>query len=428
MGTTLYFEPFNGASGDMILGALLDLGMPLNHLRQELSRLGIDQEFELKAKPIERQGLTAIDFQVVPKNIRNPRTASENNPDSPNTPPPKEHSNHHFHHSEKISRNLNQIEELIEKSSLNSTVKSTAQLIFQRLGKAEAKVHKTSLEKVHFHEVGAIDSIVDIVGAAVGFAYFKIEEFYTAPISLGGGTVQFSHGNWPVPAPATLELISGVPVSPGPVSAELLTPTGAAIITTLSAIDQVPTFVPLKWGFGSGKNTFNSIPNLLRVTLGKTISKQNKSQTDPILETVSVLETTLDNMDGELLGYFIDRALSKGALDVYYSALQMKKNRPGFLLTVLCQEKDEERFVQLIFSETTTLGVRRSRHDRLVLNRETKTVDTVFGPVRVKIGKMGNKIVNMWPEYEDLKKLSKKKGVPLKVLRLAVANQLNINA
>ncbi len=426
MGTSLYFEPFNGASGDMIVGALLDLGMPLDHLRQEISRLGIDRELDLKAQPVERQGLKATDFQVLLKDDSSSQASSKG--------PHQGHSHlrseglgrHHSHHQDG-SRNLSQIEELVEASSLDSKIKATALLIFRRLGEAEAKVHGTPLEEVHFHEVGAIDSIVDIVGSAIGFAYFEIEEFYTAPLALGGGTVHFSHGSWPVPAPATLELIKGVPVSPGPVDAELLTPTGAAIITSVAASGRAPTFLPRRWGFGSGTNVFDSIPNLLRVTLGESVFAPEASGDGPTLESVSMLEATLDNMDGEILGYFIDRALSEGALDVYYSALQMKKNRPGVLLTLLCRTEDEERFSHLIFSETTTLGLRRSRRDRLVLARGDRTIDTVYGPVRVKIGKMGRRIVNMWPEYEDLKALSEKKGVPLKMLRLAVARQLNLD-
>ena len=413
MGNVLYFEPFNGASGDMILGALLDLGMPLDHLNAELSRLGISSEFELQAEVVERQGLKATDLQVL-------CVAGEARDTSQDEP-------HEHHHEEGDgSRNLQQINRLIESSSLDPEIKETSLRIFRRLGEAEARVHGTALEDVHFHEVGAVDSIVDIVGASVGFAFFGIQKFFTARMALGGGTVRFSHGTWPVPAPATLELVRGMPTQPGPVESELLTPTGAAIITSLADTSPPPGFRPQSWGFGSGKKSFDSIPNLLRLTLGKSVREPDSKPQDLPVESVVLLETTLDNMDGEMLGHFMDLALSEGALDIYYSTLQMKKNRPGVLLTLVCRKPDQDRFSRLIFRETTTLGLRRSTRERLTLDREYRSIDTPYGSVRVKVGKMGDRIVNMWPEYEDLKALSLAKGVPLKVLRLAVAQQLKL--
>ncbi len=411
MGKVLFFEPFNGASGDMIVGALLDLGMPLDHLSSQLAHLGISSEFELRAEVVNRQGLKATDFQVIcgaGKEID------------------KSHRHVHHHGESGPSRNLQQINRLIESSSLDPKIKETSLLIFRRLGEAEARVHGTAVEDVHFHEVGAVDSIVDIVGASVGFAFFGIQQFFTSRIALGGGTVHFSHGNWPVPAPATLELIRGVPTQPGPVDSELLTPTGAAIITSLAKTGPVPGLRPRSWGFGAGSKQFDSIPNLLRLTLGESLSKSDSRDQAMPVESVVVLEATLDNMDGELLGHFMEMALSEGALDVYYSMLQMKKNRPGVLLTLLCRKPDQERFSHLIFRETRTLGLRRSARERVSLDREHRNVDTPYGTVRVKVGKMGDRIVNIWPEYEDLKTLSLEKGVPLKVLRLAVAHQLKL--
>ncbi len=413
MGKTLFFEPFNGASGDMIVGALLDLGMPLDHLSAELSRLGISDEFELQAEVVQRQGLKATDFQVLCRPEGTPG-ASRTKPSEPDRE--EDHS----------SRNLQQINHLIESSSLAPEIKETSLQIFRKLGEAEARVHGTALDDVHFHEVGAVDSIVDIVGAGVGFAFFGIQEFFTASMALGGGTTHFSHGNWPVPAPATLELVRGMPTRPGPVESELLTPTGAAIITSLAQTSPPPDFRPCAWGFGSGKKKFDSIPNLLRLTLGESVRGPDSQTQDPPVETVVLLEATLDNMDGEMLGHFMEQALSAGALDVYYSTLQMKKNRPGVLLTLVCREPDQDRFSRLIFRETTTLGLRRSSRERLTLDREHRSVDTPYGTVRVKVGKMGDRIVNMWPEYEDLKALSLEKGVPLKALRLAVAHQLKL--
>ena len=413
MRKILYFEPFNGASGDMIVGALLDLGMPLDLLKSELSRLGISDEFELQAEVVERQGLKATDFQVL--------CGSEGIPGASGHELPE-------HHQEggHGSRNLQQINHLIQSSSLDPKIKETSLQIFRRLGEAEARVHGTSLDDVHFHEVGAVDSIVDIVGASVGFAFFGIQEFFTARLALGGGTTRFSHGNWPVPAPATLELVRGMPTQPGPVESEILTPTGAAIITSLAETSPPPDFRPGSWGFGAGKKSFDSIPNLLRLTLGECVRESDSKSQDLSVETVVLLEATLDNMDGEMLGHFMEQALSEGALDVYYATLQMKKNRPGVLLTLVCREPDQDRFSRLIFRETTTLGLRRSTRERLTLDREHQSVATPYGMVRVKVGKMGDRIVNMWPEYEDLKALSLEKGVSLKVLRLAVAHQLKL--
>ena len=413
MGKALYFEPFNGASGDMIVGALLDLGMPLDHLKAELSRLGISDEFELQAEIVERQGLKGTDFQVL--------CGPKETPDASQPEPPE-----HHHGEGDGSRTLQQINHLIESSSLDLGIKETSLQIFRRLGEAEATVHGTALEDVHFHEVGSVDSIVDIVGASVGFAFFGIQEFFTARMALGGGTTRFSHGNWPVPAPATLELVRGMSTQPGPVESELLTPTGAAIITSLAETSPPPDFRPCAWGFGSGKKSFDSIPNLLRLTLGECVRESDSEARGIPVETVVLLEATLDNMDGEMLGHFMEQALSEGALDVYYSTLQMKKNRPGVLLTLVCREPDQDRFSRLIFRETTTLGLRRSPRERLTLDREHRSIDTPYGTVRVKVGKMGDRIVNMWPEYEDLKALSLEKGVPLKVLRLAVAHQLKL--
>ncbi len=388
MPKLLQFDPFNGASGDMILGALLDMGLPLSHLQDELGKLELNEPFELLSRRIRRQGVVATNFQV---------RSSED-------------SDHHH------GRHLKEIRELLEKKDLDPWVKETSKTIFQRLAEAEARVHGLSPEEVHFHEVGALDSIMDIVGACIGFRYFGVEGFYTSPISLGAGTVTFSHGTWPVPAPATAVLLEGFPVLMGPVEGELTTPTGAAIVTTLARADEIPPFSLEKSGFGAGDREPEGIPNVLRLLLGENLGDDNRSL-GVQEEEVLVLEASIDDMDAEMVGHFIGLALRQGALDAHCAPLQMKKGRPGFLLTILCHDRDRERIAELTFRETTTLGLRWSRWRRWVLDREIKEVDTDFGVIRVKIARLRGQVVNAWPEYEDLRKIAQETGTPLKVLR-----------
>ena len=424
MRRVLYFEPSNGASGDMIVGALIDMGLPLDLLSQELDKLGISEEFSLKTQSIERQGLRMTNFQVV---------LASNSPGSVQEDPAvttEKRSHHHDHdHGGQVQRGLTDITNLIKNSALSKNIQQRALKIFKRLGESEAKVHGTSIDKVHFHEVGAVDSIIDIVGACIGFDYLKIEEFYSAPIAIGGGTVTFSHGCWPVPTPATLEMLPGVPCHPGPVQSELLTPTGAAIITTISNSYVCPDFSPKKWGLGAGDKTFHEIPNALRITLGERHQDKNSSPNmkEVEQEKIIVLEGSLDNTDGEVLGNLIELSLRNGALDVYYSTLNMKKSRPGVLLTVLCRHPQEANLVRLVFRETGILGLRRREMSRYLLSREIITVETKYGAVRVKVGKLSGEIVHTWPEFEDLKSLSRENGVALKTLRAEVVRKLGEN-
>ncbi len=396
MPKLLHFDPFNGVSGDMILGALLDMGLPLSHLQDELGKLNLNEPFELLSRRISRQGVVATNFQV-----RSPQ-----------------------HSSDHQGRHLKEIRKLLEKDDLDPWVKETALTIFQRLAEAEARVHGSSPEEVHFHEVGALDSIIDIVGVCIGFRYFDVEGFYTSPISLGSGTVTFSHGTWPVPAPATAALVEGFPVRMGPVEGELTTPTGAAIVTTLARVEVIAPFSLEISGFGAGDREPEGIPNVLRLLLGEHLDDDRR----PLgvqEEEVLVLEASIDDMDGEMAGHVIGLALEQGALDAHCAPLQMKKGRPGFLLTILCQNKDKERIAELTFRETTTLGIRWSRWRRWVLDREMQEVETEFGVVRVKIARFRGQVVNAWPEYEDLRKIAEDTGTPLKVLRQIALSQVS---
>ena len=431
MPRVLYFDPFNGVAGDMILGALIDLGLPLVHLQAEIDRLHLDG-VQLVADRLERQGLRGINFQVrlpvegpVPDKSAHRHSAED-----------EAHGHHHEHghahghahdspaDSHSHERNLPEITKLITASGLDPWIQTNALKIFSRLAEAEATVHGRSPDEVHFHEVGAVDAIVDIVGSCVGFRYFGIDHFYTAPLNLGGGTVTFSHGTWPVPAPATAELVRGFPTRLGGIQAELTTPTGAAIVTTLAdpTID-IPLMSLSKQGFGAGDRSFPGIPNMLRLLLGETASVA--SGPSPVEEDqVLLLEAAIDDMDSQSFGYFLDMALKQGALDVYYTPIQMKKNRPAVLLTLLCESTDQDRMVELLFRETTTLGLRYSLARRAILQRETREVRTDAGTIRVKIGRWRGRVVNVQPEYEDLREAAERTGRPLKLVRQDVLKEI----
>ena len=393
----LYFDTFNGVAGDMILGALLDMGLPLDHLRSELAKLNLTG-YELSAEPIVREGLRGTNFRVLLT----------------------DEQGHHHH------RSLTQIENLIRSSSLDETIRERAVLIFRRLGEAEAKAHNTTLDHVHFHEVGAVDAIVDVVGACVGFGFFTIDEFYTAPINLGGGTVTFSHGTWPVPAPATAELVRGFPTLLGTVQAELTTPTGAAIVSALAKPAASPPAADYsRWGFGAGDREMPGIPNMLRLMIGDTSASSGWDAGGSLKQQeIIVLEATIDDMEAQVFGYFMELALREGALDVYYTPVQMKKNRPAVLLTVLCSPEQETRMAKLMFRETTTLGVRATRTRRWVVLREIREIQTGYGPVRVKLARWQGQVINVSPEYEDLKAIAEKTGEPLKTVRRQVLEQI----
>ena len=404
MAKALYIDAFNGIAGDMLLAALIDLGVRPKELLEGLSSLDLEP-FRLRTLPVERQGLRGLDLQI--------EYSNKPTHQPPPTPP-----------HDVPSRDLTQILQLIEHSRLPDAVKISAGKVFRRLGEAEAEVHGTPIEKVHFHEVGALDSIIDIVGSCLGLHLLEITSIFASPLALGGGTVHFSHGEWPVPAPATERLVRGFPCRMGPVDSELTTPTGAAIVTALGQpAKKMPTAIPLASGLGAGDKEFLQIPNMLRVILFET---EVEPPRDELLqeEEISVLEASIDNMDPESLADFQVLALSQGALDVYYSTLHMKKGRPGVLLTVLCNNSDRDRLAQLVFRETTTLGLRWEYARRWVLDRETIQVETDLGLVTVKLGRFRGQIVNVWPEYKELRQLATAHGIPLKLARRKVFEAL----
>jgi uncharacterized protein (TIGR00299 family) protein len=324
-------------------------------------------------------------------------------------PAPHLHSHSHSH-----GRGLREIKKIIADAAISEGARKTAIAIFEALGGAEAKIHNMDIESVHFHEVGAVDAMVDIVGAAVGVEALGVDEIVCSPLNVGGGTVKCAHGVFPVPAPATVELLAGAPVYSSGMQAELLTPTGAAIVKTLATrFGAFPEMKIEKSGYGAGTRDFPGNPNVVRLTIGEAAaSLASKTAQD----TISVLEANLDDLNPQVFGYVMDRLLDEGALDVFGIPVQMKKNRPGTLLTVLCKPGDASKLTQIIFAETTTLGVRWREEQRQTLARRWVSVTTSWGDVRMKIASMNGTVTNYAPEYEDCRRIAAEKHIPLKTV------------
>jgi uncharacterized protein (TIGR00299 family) protein len=382
-----YFDCFSGISGDMVLGALVDAGADLRTIEAELRKLGLEG-WSISAEKVKRGAIFATHVKV-------------------------ESSEGHHH------RGLSIILGRIDKAGLAPRAADRARRIFTRLAEAEAKVHNMPVEEVHFHEVGAVDSIVDIVGAAIGFELLGIDEFACSALDVGAGQVKTAHGLLPVPAPATAELLRGAPLYTSGIARELVTPTGAAIATTLSTrYAQIPEMTLRAVGYGAGSADLTEKANVLRILIGENATNEAGEHWDA---PVSVIETNLDDMSPQIYGYFVERALAAGALDVFSTAVQMKKNRPGVLLTILCDTAHTARLIDLVFRETTTIGVRTYDVRRKVLDRELVPVETPFGEVRMKVSRMNGSVLNATPEYEDCQRLATEKGIPLKQVIAAAA-------
>lgn len=370
-----YFDCFAGISGDMILGAFLDLGLELKELESELALLSLTG-YRLLCQKVVRQGVSGTRFQV------DQIAAGEE------------------------ERDFAAIRQLISDSKLNEEIKERSIDIFSRLARAEGKVHGVTPEKVSFHEVGAIDSIIDVVGTVIAFHKLGIEVVYVSPLPLGGGTVHCEHGRLPVPAPGTVELLKGIPVCRGPVAAELVTPTGAAIITEFATeFGNMPQFNLAGVGYGAGEREFAGFPNLLRVMVGELKAAYREDR-------ITVIETNIDDATPQLYDYLIELLLEKGALDVFLTPVQMKKNRPAVLLTVLARKEDEDILGAIVFRETPSLGLRIYEVDRRKLDREQLSVNTQWGMVQVKVARLRDRITTVAPEYEDCKKVARKHGIP----------------
>ena len=374
----LYFDAFAGISGDMTVGALLALGLPLDQLTHELQQLPLTG-YSVSATPRHVNGINATKFDV--------------------------HTTAHGH----AHRPFREIRDMIERSTLPPTVKRHALAIFTKLADAEGHVHGVEPDAVEFHEVGAIDSIVDIVGTAIGITALNIEGAYVSTLPLGSGIVQSQHGPLPVPGPATVELLRGFTTRPGDGEGELVTPTGAAIVATLATSAPVPELRVQAVGYGAGQRTLQDRPNLLRLVLAEPVAAAGHDE-------MVVIETNIDDYNPEFYDYVMERLFAAGARDVYLAPVQMKKNRPGVVLSVLGSDRDRERLAAIILSETSAIGVRYYPVRRLVLPRDTRTVETPYGALRLKVAVSPDGHENIAPEYDDCRRLAQEKNVPIKLV------------
>jgi uncharacterized protein (TIGR00299 family) protein len=371
----------------MILGALVAAGVEQGYLREQLSLLSVSG-FDVSFETVNRSGLSATYARV--------ETAHE-----------------HKH------RHLSDIKQIIEASALSQAVKQRAVQIFTRLAEAEARVHNEPIDHVHFHEVGALDAIVDVVGAAICFEALQIERFICSPIHVGSGMVKMAHGQFPIPPPAVTELLKGVPFYATDIKGELLTPTGAAVITTVcSEYGPIPRMITDRSGYGAGTREYHDFPNVLRVLLGET---DDTGATD---ERLWMIETNLDDASPQIIGHVMDRVLESGALDCFFTPVQMKKNRPGVLLSVLSGPREKEAMMKLLFTETTTLGIRSYEVTRRALQRSVVRVETPYGPIDVKVAHLEGRVVNEMPEFEQCRQAAANANVPLKVVEEAARKEL----
>ena len=402
----VFFDCFAGVSGDMIVGAQLDLGVDLESLKQQLSSFGLDG-YEIKTRRVERSGIAATKFDVEVDETRQP------------------------------ARTLADIRSIIVGSGATDHVKDHAIRVFERLADAEARVHGTTPDKVHFHEVGAVDSIIDIVGAMIGFELLGVERFFCSPLRLGSGSANSEHGQLPIPAPATAELLRGVPVYAGELEGEFVTPTGAAIVKTLcEEFGALPSFRVARVGYGAGARNPDGFPNALRLMLGEIEEAEGSAEPARIHrsgvatqanayatadETIIVIETNIDDMNPQVYGFVMERAFALGALDVFMTPVQMKKDRPGVLLTVLSKPVTVDAMIEMLLTETTTLGVRYHEARRRVLERATETVETPYGQVRIKVARDGARTLHFQPEYEDCVRVALAAKAPFQEVHSAAA-------
>lgn len=378
---SLYFDCFAGASGNMILGALAAAGVRPEALLAELSKLNLSG-YEIEFSTVDRSGISATFANV-------------------QVPHERKH------------RHLSDIESVISRSEVLDAVKGRAIRIFRRLGEAEARIHGVPVEKIHFHEVGALDAIIDIVGACVGFQLLGIEKFYCSRIHVGSGFVEMAHGKFPIPPPAVTELLKGFPIYSTEIEGELMTPTGAAIISTVcERYEPFPDLETEVVAYGAGGRDYEGFPNALRILIGETAAAHSDIGADLLV----LLETNIDDLAPHVLGHVMERALEIGALDCWLTPIQMKKNRPAVTLSVLCSKEARAGLTEMLYRETTTLGIRVREIVRECLAREVVTVSTEFGCVDVKLGIYNGETVNAMPEYEQVKRLAVEHGVPFRVV------------
>ena len=412
----LYYDCFCGISGDMNLGALLDLGVDEAYLRQELSKLNLDAEYELQVEKANKKGISGTRVNVVLKSVMHDNNHNHHHHHH-EVQTGIESDNHHIHHEH---RNLKDIESIIINSRLNERVKKLSLAIFMKVAEAEAKVHGKPLYEVHFHEVGAVDSIIDIVGAAVCLDYLQVDQIMASSVQLGGGFVKCAHGIIPIPAPATVEILKNFPVKSGIVPFETTTPTGAAILAAnVSIFTDHMDFSIEKIGYGIGHRELE-IPNVLRVYLGF-------MQRNDIKEEKYILETNIDDMNPELYGYIEEKLFAQGALDVFKTAISMKKGRAATKLSVLVDAKQEEKVLDVIFRETTSIGVRKYKVEKIMLQRDFAKISTEYGEVTIKNSYYQGEKVKYKPEYEDCKRIASEKNIPITKVYQEVQKRMEAN-
>ncbi|HEX5732720.1 MAG TPA: nickel pincer cofactor biosynthesis protein LarC [Blastocatellia bacterium] len=375
----LYFDCFAGVSGDMTIAALIDLGIDVDSLKRQLSSLGLSG-YQIRIDRVERSGIAATKFDVLVDSSPQP------------------------------ARHLADIREIIARGNLSELARSRSIQAFERLAEAEARAHGTTIDKVHFHEVGAIDSIIDVVGAMIGVEMLGVDSFFSSSLRVGYGTVKAAHGLLPVPAPGTAEILRGAPIYAGQIEGEFVTPTGAAIVTTLcESFGPLPALSIERIGYGAGSRNPEGFPNALRLVVGE-LSDQTASEPE---NAVVVIETNIDDMNPQVYEHVLRLAFKLGALDAFITPVQMKKSRPGVLLTILCEPALSPAVIDMLLAETTTLGVRYSEAKRRVLARTIETVETKYGSVRVKVARGGGRALHFQPEYEDCLRLAEAADVPL---------------
>jgi pyridinium-3,5-bisthiocarboxylic acid mononucleotide nickel chelatase len=432
-----YFDCFSGASGDMVLGALLDLGLPLDALREALGSLNIEYG-GVSAERVLRASVAATRFLANAERLAHAASASRSEArddvghhehhaqaghiDDPHTPDIAHgHSHHHaadHEHPSVVHRgghgpshphhSLKDIARYIERSALSRAGKDRALALFEKLGAVEAAIHEVPVERIHLHEVGALDSIIDIVGAVFGMEWLNVDEVVVSPLNVGSGTVWCAHGEFPVPAPATARLLAGVPIYAGAVANELVTPTGALLMTSYAGrFGPLPPMRVMQIGYGAGSRDFAQHPNVLRVLVGESAASEET-------ERVVVLECEIDDMNPQLFGPLMDRLYASGALDVFYVPVQMKKNRPGTLVTVVAPPERREGLASVLFTESTTIGVRYQEMMRERLAREIRTVETPLGPIRFKVATRDGRVLNAAPEFEDCARLAQERSLSIK--------------
>ena len=398
----LYFDCFAGAAGDMIVGALLDAGLPLESLQHALGSLAVEG-WDVSIERVIKTGISATKFRV-----------HEHAHSHSAAGPHHDHAAGHHHHDDAPHRSLREIEAAIGRSALTAAGQARAIKMFRRLGEAESAIHGIPIEQIHLHEVGALDSIIDIVGAVFAIEWFSADRIVVSPINVGSGMVRTEHGVFPVPAPATVSLIKNAPVYSTGIQSELLTPTGALILTEFATeYGPIPPMTIDRVGYGAGDRELKETPNVVRVLIGEAEGAKPQAAS-PKSHRVCVLECEIDDMNPQIFGVLMEQLYAAGALEVFYSAVQMKKNRPGTLMTIVATPEHRDVMTEIVFRESTTIGIRHQELSRECLAREMVTVTTTLGAVRFKVARRDGRVVNAQPEFEDLAKLSAERGIPIK--------------